>query len=142
MAVGKPRRKRARGNSALQKQLAELAIATPQVVAHRGARMALACPQPSARDRREFHGMVAEKQAAFVQSWTGMLAEGWRLQQRLALDAWRGLWLPGGAPGLQPLQMLAQWQQAALQVTGKGLQPVHRKATANARRLARTRLVK
>ncbi|MFT3820242.1 MAG: hypothetical protein QM750_21950 [Rubrivivax sp.] len=124
----KPRR-RTRRSASLPRQLTELAIAAPQVVAHRTARLALAGPLPSARDRKEFHGMVAEKQAAFVQSWTGMLAEAWRLQQRLALDAWRGALLPGA------------WQ-AAWQVAEKGLQPVHRKATANARRLARTRLLK
>ena len=124
---GNPRR-RPRA-TAVPRQLAELAIAAPQVVAHRSARMALAGLQPSARDRKEFHGMVAEKQAAFVQSWTAMLAEAWRLQQQLALGAWRG------APPMAAL--LAPWQIAA-----KGLQPVHRKATANARRLARTRLVK
>ncbi len=125
-----PRRRARRSAISVQRQLAELAIAAPQVVAHRTARLALAGPLPSARDRKEFHGMVAEKQAAFMQSWTGMLAEALRLQQRLVFDAWRG-----------PLAPVA-WQAAWLQLAGKGLQPVHRKATANARRLARTRLVK
>jgi hypothetical protein len=34
----------------------------------------------------------------------------------------------------------AQVQSAALGVLGKGLAPIHRKAVANARRLARTKL--
>ena len=38
-------------------QAAELALAVPQVVAHRMARMALAGHSPSARDQREFQMM-------------------------------------------------------------------------------------
>ena len=45
-------------------QLVDLGIAAPQVVAHRLARMAAAGTTPSARDRREFTGMVLEKQTA------------------------------------------------------------------------------
>ena len=50
----------------------ELAISVPQVVAHRMARMALAGSPLSARDRREFTGMVNEKLVAFWQSWFAM----------------------------------------------------------------------
>jgi len=74
---------------------AELAVAAPQVVAHRVARMAVAGPALSERDRKEFKLMVAEKQAALTQ---------------------------------------------AIQAMAKVMAPVHRKAVANAKRLARTRL--
>lgn len=120
----------------------ELAIAVPQVIGHRVARMALAGPVLSARDHKEFSGMVAEKQVAFMQSWMAMWAHAMQAQQRLALSLWQVCWpTPGGAhPGQTLLQAGEAWQRASLGVIDKGLAPVHRKATANARRLARTRL--
>ena len=50
------------------RQATDLAVAAPQVVAHRLTRMAMAGANPSARDRREFTRMVSEKQTAFQQS--------------------------------------------------------------------------
>jgi len=109
----------------LSRQAGELALAVPQVVAHRMARMALAGPTLSARDRKEFHGMGQEKMVAFWQSWFGM---GWA-----ATQMWQKAWIAGlqGArvPSIDTNRILSQ-----------GLAPVHRKATANARRLARTPL--
>lgn len=107
-------------------KLAQLGAAVPQVVAHRVARMALAGPLPSARDRKEFSGMVWEKQAAFMQAWLGMAAEALRLQQR---------WFWGGFGVRMP-----SLTGAANAVAAKGIAPVHAKALGNARRLARTRL--
>ena len=42
------------------RQATDLAVAAPQVVAHRLTRMAMAGANPSARDRREFTRMVSE----------------------------------------------------------------------------------
>ena len=109
----------------LARQSAELAVAVPQVVAHRMTRMALAGPRPSARDRREFAGMWQEKVHAFWQSWFAM---GTALAQ-----AWQQAWIAG----LQGAKVPVLDTQALL---AHGLAPVHRKATANARRLAKTRL--
>jgi hypothetical protein len=60
---------------------AELAFAVPQVVAHRVARMAIAGPKPSARDRKEFARMVAEQNAAFGESFNAMAAQAVRADQ-------------------------------------------------------------
>jgi len=57
--VMKSTRKR-QGNATALK-LAGLGFAAPQVIAHRLTRMALAGPTMSARDRKEFTGMVVEK---------------------------------------------------------------------------------
>ena len=111
-------------------KLAELSVAVPQVVAHRVSRMALACPVPSARDRKEFVGMVAEKQLAFTQSWLAMFAESARQQRRFFLS-----WF-GTVPSLS--QQAAQSRSALNRVASAGLAPVHRKAVANSKRLART----
>ena len=45
--------RRSRKAERLGRQAAELAVAAPQVIAHRLARLALAGPAPSARDRVE-----------------------------------------------------------------------------------------
>jgi hypothetical protein len=75
-------------------QAAELAVAVPQVVAHRMLRMALAGGTPSARDRREFGLMGAEKMAAFQESWTAMWLEALRAQQQFSLSLLQPLWFP------------------------------------------------
>lgn len=116
---------RSRSAAPLARQAGELALAVPQVMAHRLTRMALAGPVPNARDRREFHGMMQEKVHAFWQSWFAM---GWSV-----LTAMQKAWLAG----LQGARVPLMDTQAIL---AQGLAPVHRKATANARRLARTRL--
>jgi hypothetical protein len=112
-------------------KLAELGLAAPQVIAHRLTRMALAGPTMSARDRKEFTGMVVEKQAAFAQAWTATFAEGVRLQQQFALSLFAGA---------TPRQHIARAKGAAWRIASTGLAPYHRKAVANAKRLARTKL--
>ncbi|MFN3887693.1 MAG: polyhydroxyalkanoate granule-associated phasin [Aquabacterium sp.] len=119
----------------------ELALAVPQVVGHRVARMMLAGPVLSSRDHKEFSGMVAEKQVAFFQSWLAMWAHAFQAQQRL-MGALMQTGLPGAGvtPAAHWWQATTAWQRASLGVLDKGLAPLHRKATANARRLGRTRL--
>ena len=109
----------------LVRQSSELALAVPQVVAHRLTRMALAGPVLNARDRREFHGMAQEKVHAFWQSWFAM---GWAMTQAMQ-KSWMAMLQGARVPLVDTHGILA-----------KGMAPVHRKATANARRLARTRL--
>ncbi|NJM32857.1 MAG: hypothetical protein HC848_08415 [Limnobacter sp.] len=102
--------------------MAELSVAAPQVVAHRVARMATAGPVLSARDKKEFTGMVQEKQLAFSQSWFAMCMEIMAMQQRFYLSM-----LGGRAPALSTL-----WGAS---VFAKGLAPIHRKAVSNSKRL-------
>jgi hypothetical protein len=109
----------------LSRQATELALAVPQVVAHRMTRMALAGPVLSARDRREFHGMAQEKVNAFWQSWFAMSVAMVEASQQAWLAALQGAHMP---------------MPDAHGILSKGLAPVHRAATANARRLARTAL--
>lgn len=116
---------RRRPSARLARQASELAIAVPQVVAHRLTRLALAGPVPNARDRREFHGMAQEKVHAFWQSWFAM---GWAMVEATQ-KAWMAM-LQGARVPLLDTQAIVE----------RGLAPVHRKARANAKRLARTRL--
>lgn len=120
--------KKRRSRTAATK-LVELGVAVPRVVAHRVSRMAIAGPVLSARDRKEFVGMVAEKHLAFTQSWMAMFAESARQQQRFFLS-----WF-GAVPSLS--KQMAQSRSALNRVASAGLAPVHRKAVANSKRLAR-----
>ena len=123
----------------LARDVAELAVAAPTVVAHRLARIAAA-------DHPEMHRMGAEKVAAFWESWAAM---GWQvvaLQQRswIAFQAacWRNAWFPWAAwrPETEPWTGTAEvWQRNLLQIAQHGLAPVHRRALANARRLGQPR---
>jgi len=89
----------------------EIGVAAPQVIAHRLQRMALAGPLPGARDQREFTRMGQEKAEALAES---LMAMG------LAMGAC----------------VLAQDVRPWFATMAEGMKPVHRRVTANARRLS------
>lgn len=132
--------RRSRASRSLAVKATELAFAVPQVVAHRVTRMALSGPTLSARDKKEFDLMVAEKNTAFAASWNAMAMQAVRVNQTLAASFFGSLLsaATGGRPSLAI--SVAQLQKATLGILDQGLAPVHRKAVANARRLSRTRL--
>ena len=109
--------------------MAAVGVAAPQVFAHRMSRMAAAGPVLSARDRKEFLGMVMEKQVVFTQSWTAMWFEACLAQQQLAMSFMTS---PPSAS-----RQAAQMQEAVTRIAAKGLAPVHRKVVGNAKRLGR-----
>ena len=79
--------------------------------------------------------MGAEKMAAFTESWNAMATQAFRANHAFATSFWRS-WLTG-----KPVKFNgSKLHGAALDVLGKGIAPVHRRAVANAKRLARTRL--
>jgi len=131
--------RRSRKPASVATQAAELALAAPQVVAYRVARMALAGATPSQRDRKEFELMVSEKGQVFFESWSAMTLQAIRAHQALAASLFQSFWMPWSAGMPSARSITAQLQGAALGVIGKGLEPVHRKAVANARRLSRTK---
>ena len=124
------------------KQATELMFAVPQVVAHRLGRLNNA--RPSARDRREFHLMSSEKVAAFGESWKQMAVQMLKANQQMA-QVWASAWSSplrissNAATRKSFWRAAAQMQGATLQVLASGLVPVHRQATANARRLGRVK---
>ena len=128
-----------RRSRALGAQMIDLGFAVPEVMAYRIARMALVGSSPSARDRREFQRMGAEKLAAFYESWNAMLTEMLRANAQLAL--WSARWFVPGWPASRPLTRATAGhiQRAAIGILGKGVAPVRRRAVANARRLRRVR---
>ena len=130
--------RRSRKSKSLAAQSAGLAIAAPQVVAHRVGRMALAGSPPSARDRREFQRMGTEKIAAFNEAWSAMAVQAFWESQKLAFSFTQAFWFPWYRPG-RSKSAARQLNDAALGVLGEGMAPIHRRARANAKRLARAR---
>jgi hypothetical protein len=121
----------------LARQAAELAVAVPQVIAHRLTRLALAGPAPSARDRQEFRRMGAEKAAAFAESWNAMATGMLEANQTLMASFMRGFWSASGAQR-SAASATRRVGRAVTSIVQKGLAPVHRCAVANAKRLSRT----
>ena len=129
-----------RKTKSLIAKAAELAFAVPQVVAHRVTRMAIAGPSVSERDRKEFQRMGDEKTAAFIESWNTMTMQALRANQALAASFFHSLWSPSYKGRPSASSVVAKLHGAALGILSKGMDPVHRKAIANAKRLARTKL--
>jgi len=119
--------------SRLSSHMMDLGVHAPLVIANRLSRMALAGPQPSARDRREFERMVSEKWFASQESAVAMGASLLRMQQDLVLAAMRACTT---APFARGGWMEAwSWQERLMSMAADGLAPLRSKAVANARRL-------
>jgi hypothetical protein len=117
----------------------DMALAAPQVVAHRVARLASARAPLSARQQREFMAMGLEKAVAFQQSWLAMGLEVARLQQRAMLSWWQAAWTPWWSAARTPAASRSDWQRVAMGIAGAGIRPIRRKVVANARRFQRVR---
>lgn len=117
------RRRRRRKSPAVL--AAEMAFAVPQVILHRTGRMA---------DRNELYAMGAEKAAAATEACAAMALEAMLVNQQLALSAVQAFWWPWLGKSAR-----RELNQAALDILGAGMAPVHRRAVANARRLRRVR---
>jgi hypothetical protein len=138
---------------------AEMSTAAAQVIALRVGRMMAAGPNPSAADRREMARMGTEKVDAFSRA--GVALAGGMTPAAMsvgvqALEAWMAI-LGAGArlASAGSLQQAARQQRAlakavvrhapavrrgsqtAATIAHATLAPVHSKATANAKRLAR-----
>ena len=125
-------------------QTTELMLSAPLVITHRLGRMR-AGAGISGRDLSEFQRMGTEKFAAFGESWNQMALEVLKANQQIT-QAWMSAWwlpvrLTSGVGALRPFaRTAAQMQNSALRVIGSGLAPVHRRATANAKRLGRAKI--
>jgi hypothetical protein len=113
-----PRRRRNRSFA----RAVELSLVAPQVIALRSLRT---------HDRREMQRMGSEKVLAFWESMNAMGLQMARANQEYALFAMRQWW----SPWMSPWQTAA----AATKVLEEGMRPIHRRASANARRLRRVR---
>jgi len=138
----------------------EMLFASAQVIHHRTGRMARAGIVPDARDRREFHRMGQEKLEAVAESLQAVAFRTFTFQQQAGLALWRqcmaGMtgWatLAGSRSAVHAAQVQGEMLRRAMQQSAgsiaqagnlaarllhTGLLPIHSRATANARRLAK-----
>jgi len=127
--------RRIRRTKSLAAQTIDLGFAVPQVIAHRVARIMIAGGSPSARDRRELQRMGSEKILAANEAWNAMAVQAVLENQKLALSLIQSLWFPWAQRPSAAMQV----SNAALDVLGKGMAPLRRRAVANAKRLGRIR---
>ncbi|HEX4857085.1 MAG TPA: polyhydroxyalkanoate granule-associated phasin [Limnobacter sp.] len=121
----------------LSTQALELSLAAPQVMAQRMVRMALAGSKPTPQDQKEFHEMSDEKVQAFYQSWAAIWVQMFKSQLAVAeamTTAFTTAMVAGKA--LSADSTLQAISREANKVLYAGMEPVHRKAVANAKRLA------
>jgi hypothetical protein len=82
--------------------------------------------------------MSAEKVTAFYESWNAMFVQSWRIQQEMWSASLRAMWFPWQARPLNPARQMQAFQSAAPRILAKGMAPVRKRTTANAKRLGRT----
>ena len=118
----------------------ELSMAAPQVIAMRSL-MLLSSGAGRAGTAQEVVRMGAEKVQAWQESMTAMTLQAQRAQQEWALAAMRQWWSAWTTPWQMTASRAAprplEVQRAISNIVNSGLAPVHRRATANAKRLAR-----
>ncbi|MEO8848176.1 MAG: polyhydroxyalkanoate granule-associated phasin [Casimicrobiaceae bacterium] len=144
---------------ALGMRVAQMYASSAHVIGHRTQRMMLAGPVPSRRDRAEFARMGSEKVEAAMESSSAMAASLMTLNMQLWTRATQGSFAAATralalAASTTPAQSRARQaallraisrasvtpREAALssaKLIAKGMAPLHSRATANSRRLAR-----
>ena len=147
--------------STLGLKTVQMSTSAAQVIALRTTRMAAHGLNPNAADRREMHRMGAEKVDAFSRAGNALATGAMPLLFGMAMQSWRtGLDLLTASTRLAasrgvPQSMARQRQfadtlmrgaaaaghgdtvAAAARLAHRALAPVHRKATANAKRLSK-----
>jgi hypothetical protein len=122
---------------------AETALAAGEVIARRTATIDHAMRNPLAADHAELAQMVSEKAAAFGEAGQIALRDLYVLQAEFAATAARAGSDAGRINFAALSEMLGLWERAArgamtsAAAPRRSLKPIHRRATANARRLKR-----
>lgn len=138
----------------------EMMLASAQVINHRTGRIAAAGLTPDSRDRREFTLMGQEKIAAASESAQAVAARMLNLNQQMSTLAFNQL--VAGTAGIMSVatartmaqsskaqaelvrdtmsssaKAASQLADSVARIAHQGLKPVHSRATANAKRLAK-----
>jgi hypothetical protein len=123
---------------------AQIWTAAPQVIALRSVRVLADRFALRADTRRELARMAQEKTAAAGESAAAVALQVWKTNWELALIPLRLWWGMGaGAAWRAPFMPVSggaaqkQLAAAASRIAQSGLRPVHRRVTANAKRLRR-----
>lgn len=139
--------------------IGEMWIASAHVVAHRTARLAAAGPIPNALDRQEFTRMGQEKIEAATESARAMAAHLTTMNLKFGVRAFRQMMT--GTAAIMALAasrsvgesitrhakvaeslsrsavMASEYTNSTAMLAGRGLKPIHARATANARRFGK-----
>ncbi len=140
----------------------EMMLASAQVIGHRVQLMAAAGHNPSVSDQREMSLMVNEKTAAVAESTMAMASGMAKMNFQFAMQAlmqmsrmWAGMFAIGmsrtPAHSLETQTNLltgnfarsvaasSRLSESTAELAHKALKPIHRRATANAKRLGKRR---
>jgi hypothetical protein len=113
----------------------QLATIAPMVIGYRLAGMAIAGPEPSARDRKEVARMGQEKVDAWSEAVQAMGMRIARANMDMAALLLRQAW--GGAPA--PTAFANSALKLSSDLLADTLAPYHRRVLANSRRLSGTK---
>jgi hypothetical protein len=111
----------------------QLATIAPLVIGNRVAGMAVAGPEPTARDRKELARMGQEKVDAWSEAAQAMGIRVVRANMDMATLLLRQAW--GGAPA--PVAFANRAIELSSDLLADALAPYHRRVLANSRRLSR-----
>ena len=120
-----------RRQARLGKALATLSIEAPAVMARRGIALTAPGSAGSAAAAAETWRMIGEKPLAALESWVGLQAGLFALQQRMLQRCWSGL--AAGDPAA--LARAMPGPDDAIELAGRALRPWQRRVSGNARRL-------
>lgn len=140
-------------------KMSEMSLASAQVIAHRSTRMAAAGPLPNSRDRQEFSRMGQEKVEAATESALAIATQLTTMSGVLSARAFSHMMNANAAlmslavsrtPGQffvrqaklanavsRSATTASALSDATARLAGRGLKPIHARATANARRLGK-----
>ena len=128
--------------TSLQRKTAQLMVAAPVVVAHRAGRMIRAGSAPTASDQVELKLMVKEKTDAAIEAWIAIASSLMSASQQhlqVGVNAWMNpRTYREMASGRVPRALRTPWSRIGddfARAATKGLEPVHRRVVANAKRL-------
>jgi len=123
---------RASGTKHVTRQLSDLSLLVPEVIARRSLRVARLGLWSTPGGRSEMQQMVSEKAIASTQSGLAMWTEMMAAAQRSWISAVGGLWFPGHAVSAAQSPFAI-----GTGVLAKGLAPLLHKTSSNAKRLRR-----
>ncbi len=119
----------------LNEQSVELSAAVPEVIAHRMNSFMSAGLRPSEGHQEEFQLMWSEKSDAFVDSWKAMAHQASIVNKEFYSSIMQTMFTPWWNMQAVEVYTHKQFNKAALSVLNKGLEPIHKTTTSNAKRL-------
>jgi len=129
------RNSKASKNQSFIDQSIELSTAVPEIVAHRMNEFLNAGVQPSPETQREFMLMWEEKITAFSESWHAAAQETIKINQQLTESLIHHIFTPWWSISSEHHLTPAKINTATQSILDKSMEPIHKQAISNARRI-------